>query len=73
MLPFSFRLADHDIKPGVRLVEIIQNGEVVRAIYPTERGIKIVSRYLMDDPASAVKIDRSKLPPIPAVLINLLR
>lgn len=70
---FEFRLADHRDKPGVKLVEIIQNGEVVGAVYPTETGLKIVSRYLLADPETAVEIDRSKLPPIPAILIHLLR
>lgn len=70
---FSFRLADHQGKPGVQLVEIVQNGEVVGAVYPTETGLKIVSRYLLADPETAVEFDRSKLPPIPAILIHLLR
>lgn len=70
---FSFRLADHKAVPGVQLVEIVQDGEVVGAIYPTETGLKILSRYLLADPGTAVEIDRSKLPPIPAILIHLLR
>lgn len=73
MYPFSFRFAEHKSRAGVKLVEILQNGEVVGSIYPTEKGIKILSRYLYDDPESAVEIERDKLPPIPAVLINLLR
>ena len=70
---FSLRITEHTIKEGVKLLEILQNGEVVGAIYPTERGIKIVSRYLMDDPESAIEIERNKFPPIPAILINLIR
>lgn len=66
-------MADHEAKPGVKLVEIVQDGEVVGAIYPTETGLKIMSRYLLADPETAVEIDRSKLPPIPAILIHLLR
>lgn len=70
---FSFRLADHQEKPGVQLVEIVQDGEVVGAIYPTDTGVKILSRYLLADPETAVEIERNKLPPIPAILIHLLR
>lgn len=70
---FTFRMAEHSIKRGVEICEILQKDEVVGTIYPTEKGIKIVSRYLMDDPESAIEIDRSKLPPIPAILINLIR
>ncbi|MFH0805451.1 MAG: hypothetical protein V1901_00995 [Patescibacteria group bacterium] len=70
---FSLRITEHTIKRGTKLVEILQDGEVVGAVYPTERGIKIVSRYLLENPESAIEIERDKLPPIPAVLINLIR
>lgn len=70
---FDLRIAEHSVKQGTKLFEILQDEEVVGAIYPTERGIKVVSRYLMDNPESAIKIERDKLPPIPAILINLIR
>lgn len=41
-------------------------------IYPTERGIKVVSKYIIDDPEGAVEIERDTQIPIPAVLINLI-
>lgn len=70
---FELRIADHKIRPGVKVYEIIQNGEVVGTIYPTDRGIKVVSRYLIDNPESAVEIERDKAPPIPALLINFIK
>lgn len=77
MFPFSFRLVPHSDplqnRRGVQLCEILQNGEVVGVIYPTKDGLKIVSRYLIENPESAIEIDRGKFPPIPAVLINFLR
>lgn len=70
---FTLRMAKHSIKQGVNLFEILQDGEVVGAIYPTERGIKIVSRHLLvESPEKKIEIVRSKLLPIPAVLINLI-
>ena len=72
MHPFGFRIAEHEIERDTQIVEIIQDGEVVGAIYPTERGIKIISRYLFENPEGAIEIERGKLPPIPAILINLI-
>ncbi len=72
---FELRIAEHTEKQGVKvkLFEIVQGEEVVGAIYPTDRGIRIVSRYLLENPESAVEIERDNLPPIPAILINLIR
>ncbi len=70
---FELRIAEHTEKRGVKLFEIVQDKEVVGAIYPTDRGIRIVSRYLLKDPESAIKIERDSEPPIPAILINLIR
>ena len=69
---FTFRIADHKKKPGVKICEIIQGNEVVGAVYPTEKGIKIVSRYLLENPEAKITIDRDKLPPIPAIIIDLI-
>jgi hypothetical protein len=73
MYPFSFRIVEHSIRPGVELVEILQDGKVVGSIYPTEKGIKILSSYLYEDPEGALDIEKDKLPRIPAILINLLK
>jgi len=67
---FSLRTDNHEIKPGVRMFEIWNKGKFVGAIYPTEKGIKVVSKYIIKDPESAIEIDRSE---IPAILINLIR
>jgi hypothetical protein len=69
---FTFRIADHSKKPGIKICEIIQKNEVVGAIYPTKKGIKVVSRYLLEDPESKITIDRDKLPSIPAIVIGLI-
>jgi hypothetical protein len=53
-------------------VEVWNGNVFMGAIYPTDNGIKIVSKYIANDPEAAVKVDRSKLPPIPAILINLI-
>lgn len=53
------------------MVEIWNGSTLMGAIYPTERGIKVVSKFIVNDPEGAIEIDRSKLPPIPAILINL--
>lgn len=68
---FTLRIAEHQHQPGIKLFEIWNKGKLMGAIYPTEKGIKLVSKYIADDPESAIKIDRSKLPPIPVILINL--
>jgi len=70
---FSLRTDNHEIKPGVRMFEIWNKGKFVGAIYPTEKGIKVVSKYIARDPESAIEIDKSKLSPIPAILINLIK
>jgi len=71
MLKISLRITNHKSKPEVKIVEILEDGKgVVGAIYPIKKGLKIISRYLVDDPEKVIKIDR--LPP-PAILINLLK
>ena len=74
----SFRMGRHSIKPGVGIVEILVDGEVVGAIYPTgEKGIKIVSAHIEKTKTEegfagkVVEDDGAKSwPPIPAVLIT---
>jgi len=70
---FDLRIAEHSRKNGILIVEIMQGEVVVGAIYPTEKGVKIISRYLYHDPKSAIEIEEDKLLPIPAVLVNLIR
>mgnify|MGYP001582939541 CR=1 FL=1 len=69
---FQLKIAEHDYRTGTQMVEIWNESTFMGAIYPTERGIKVVSKFIADNPEGAIKIDRSKLPPIPAILINLV-
>lgn len=70
---FTLKMARHLIEPDQRKIVEIWNGDVfMGAIYPTNQGVKVVSKYIADNPEAAIKIDRSKLPPIPVILINLI-
>ena len=70
---FTLKMAEHSTEPDRRQIVEIWNGDIfMGAIYPTDQGIKVVSKYIADNPEGAVKINRSKLPPIPAILINLI-
>ena len=70
---FSLETASHEIKPEIKIFEIWNEGEFMGTIYPTEKGIKVVSKHIAKDPESAIKIGRSKSLPIPAILINLVK
>ncbi len=70
---FIFKMAEHSVEPERgQIVEIWKDDVFMGAIYPTENGIKMVSKYIADNPEAAIKIDRGKLPPIPVILINLI-
>ncbi len=70
---FILRITEHSLRPDRGQMVEIWNGNVfMGAIYPTEKGIKVVSKYIAENPEAAIEIDRSKLPPIPAILVNLL-
>ena len=70
---FTLKMAEHSIEPDRGQIVEIWNGDIfMGAVYPTDQGIKVVSKYIADNPEGAVKIDRSKLPPIPEILINLI-
>lgn len=70
---FKLRMAEHLIESDRRQMIEIWNGDVLMgSIYPTNNGVKIVSKYIANNPEAAIRIDRSKLPPIPAILINLI-
>lgn len=70
---FILKMAEHSIEPERgSIVEIWNDKVFMGAIYPTEKGIKVISKYIAENPEAAIKIDRSKLPPIPAILINLI-
>jgi hypothetical protein len=70
---FILKMAEHSIEPDQRKIVEIWNGNVfMGAIYPTNQGIKVISKYIANNPEAAIKVDRSELPPIPAILINLI-
>jgi len=70
---FTLRMAKHSVEPERGQMVGVWNGNVfMGAIYPTDNGIKVVSKYIANNPEAAIKVDRSKLPPIPAILINLI-
>lgn len=57
-------------RPGIKIIEVLEDGKnVVGAIYPTEKGLKIVSLYVTD-PKKAIEIDKSTTPT--AILMNFL-
>lgn len=70
---FTLRMAGHSIESERgQMVEVWKGDVFMGAIYPTDNGIKVVSKYIADDPEAAIKVDRSKLPSIPEILINLI-
>ena len=69
----ALKMAEHSVEPERgQMVEIWNGDAFMGAIYPTNSGIKVVSKYVANNPEAAIKVDRSKLPPIPAILINLI-
>jgi len=68
---FTFKEARHQLKSGVQMIEVWNGGIFMGSIYPTERGIRVISKYLGEDPKTAIKVDN--LPPVPAILVNLVR
>ena len=70
---FEFRVAEHLYMPGRKMIEVLNGEDLMADIYPTETGIKIVSKHIIDDPKGAIEIERDKLPPIPVILIHLLK
>lgn len=70
---FTLKMAEHPVglERG-QMIEIWNGAILMGAVYPTDNGIKVISKYIADKPEAAIRVDRSKLPPIPAILINLI-
>jgi len=67
-------MTEHLVEIDQRQIVEIWNGNVfMGTIYPTDHGIKVISKYIVENPEAAIRIDRSKLLPIPAILINLIQ
>ena len=72
----DFRLAQHSLL-GTKIVEVLMDGIVVGAIYPSSRGIKIVSAHFFekevpkDFDGQIIEDDGSQsFPPIPSFEIS---
>ena len=68
---FELRVAKHLHEPGRKIFEVWNGEEFMANIYPTETGIKVISKHIADDPQGAIVIEKS--PPIPALLIRLTK
>lgn len=78
-MPITFRMAEHSIRPGLRIVEMVLGNDVVGTIYPDpERdGIIIVSAHFSErdvpddfDGEVIMDVGENDFPPIPAVKIT---
>ena len=73
----SFHIKQHDLKPGVQILEIHVDGQMAATIYPDgENGVKVVSAHFVglggEDPTEFTRhisiIDGIGIyPPIPSV------
>ncbi len=68
---FELRVTEHLHKPGRKIFGVWNGEEFMAGIYPTETGIKVVSKHIIDDPQGAIVIE--KTPPIPVILIRLTK
>lgn len=66
----TIKPATHTLnKEQVRIYEVWDGDRFIAAIYPTERGVKIVSKYIEN------REDLLQVEPLepPAILVNILR
>ncbi|MFH1346790.1 MAG: hypothetical protein ABIH10_00890 [Spirochaetota bacterium] len=63
-------MREHLVGQEQRLSVEIYNGNIFMGlIYPTEKGIKVVSSNIPNNPEAAIKIERKS---IPEIFINLV-
>jgi hypothetical protein len=65
----EFKIAEHKLRPGVKIVEIFVDDKFVASIYPTEenKGIQIVSAHF----SKIIKVDQpEEHPKIPYLAIT---
>ena len=73
---FELRMIEHSSKPDVKIFEVWDNEKFMATIYPTETGIKVISKhipYIPENPEEvkkAIEIDCREFPT--AILINLI-
>lgn len=68
---FEFRLREHVIKPERVVIEIWEEEKNMACIYPTETGIKVVSKNLLLNQKKIIEFEAEKMPLTPAILIHL--
>ncbi|MDP3727208.1 MAG: hypothetical protein Q8R35_01060 [bacterium] len=66
---FHLKPSIHD-RHGITLFEIWFGGIFMGAIYPTDQGIKVISKRLAGRPEAAIQISRSHI--LPEIFINIL-
>jgi len=64
----TFRVAEHSKESGVKVIECLKEGKVVATLFPTDKGMKILSEHVIAvrDPEKtmgAVFVDCIKSPP----------
>lgn len=84
MSQISFRIAEHSRKPGVQILEILLDGNMVATMYPDEQNpgaVKLVSAHFagklthFNQFPDGVQMDTGEgsTPPIPAIRISFDR
>lgn len=71
MEPIAFKLVDHSLRSGVKIVEIYRGNILMGIIYPHKEGIHIVSKHLGINPEDKVKTVREGNIQIPTLLVSL--
>jgi hypothetical protein len=64
----ELRIAEHTFGQEVAIIEIWEDGQMIGAIYPKDRGVKIISKYLDSGNRDMVSLDAA-FPP--ALHVNL--
>ena len=75
-MAISFRITEHLVSPGMNLVEILLDGNVVGAVYPKDNSISIISAHFSEkefpkdfDGEVVEDNGENKFPPIPSINI----
>lgn len=59
--------------PDKRIIGILKDGNLIGTVYPTERGVEIVSKHFTGRPESVIEFGQSKsAPTFPAIRIDLI-
>lgn len=55
----EFNIVEHKLKRGVQVVEVREETEVLCTIYPSEKGIRIISRHFKE-----LREEKAPYPPV---------